>query len=368
SPTEWQCLGSWLPQFPTERLHIKQRQYGRYNKSTNMVFDLDELLSLVFKMCDQKNGGDHGEILNSDDVDDLSASDESESEELPSSAPFDPELDVDDDDDDDGGEVAISAPAAGHRSLTPFSLRGGSSAFSNRSHSIFECLDSVARLASSSVSPDKVTDGVFARPLPPRSRRKTSQPQSSCPVPAKKRGTPDYLVHPERWTHYSLEDVEETSDRDNRKAAHSFLSSLQQRKEPQESRGDTSCNTQQKLIFSRPSGLPNEQPADQPSAVRGKEKEPRLSHLEEEVEDEEGREKEMAEGRRTDQSVQKAEEVASDEERATRGVVDPPEERKQVQKEKYEEKEKMEEANPAFTSFRKPKRLNYRKNSGAEDN
>uniref|UniRef100_A0AAQ4QZ67 U5 small nuclear ribonucleoprotein TSSC4 n=1 Tax=Gasterosteus aculeatus aculeatus TaxID=481459 RepID=A0AAQ4QZ67_GASAC len=102
---------------------------------------------------------------------------------------------------------------------TPFNLRGGSSAFSNRSHSIFECLDSVARLASSSMSQDKSADGVFARPLPPRSLRKTSQPQSICPTPAKKRGVPDYLVHPERWTHYNLEDVEETSDQDNRKCS-----------------------------------------------------------------------------------------------------------------------------------------------------
>ncbi|XP_075947016.1 U5 small nuclear ribonucleoprotein TSSC4 isoform X2 [Anarhichas minor] len=331
-------------------------------------------------MCDQKNGGD----LNSDDVDELSASDESEPEELPSSAPFDPLLDDDDDDDDDGGEVEISAPAAGHKAQTPFSLRGGGSAFSNRSHSIFECLDSVARLASSSLTQDHVTDGVFTRPLPPRSRRKMSQPTSSCPTPAKKRGVPDYLVHPERWTHYNLEDVEETSDRDNRRAAHHFLSSLQQRKEQQESKSDTSCNIQRKMVFSRPSALPKEQPADQPSAVGGKEKATRLSHLEEE-EEEEGRERGMAGGRRTDESVEKAEERARDEEKDTKGAVGPPEEKKRVQKEKEEEeeeeeeakeeeeeeeeeKEKMEEANPAFTPFKKTKRMNYRKSSGREDN
>uniref|UniRef100_A0A8C2ZZ22 U5 small nuclear ribonucleoprotein TSSC4 n=1 Tax=Cyclopterus lumpus TaxID=8103 RepID=A0A8C2ZZ22_CYCLU len=311
-------------------------------------------------MCDQKNGGDHGAMLNSEDVDELSASDESEPEELHRSAPFDPELDDDDDDDDDddGGEVVISAPAAGHRVQTPFSLRGGSSAFSNRSHSIFECLDSVARLASSSRTQEKVTDGVFARPLPPRSRRKMSQPASTCPTPAKKRGVPDYLVHPERWTHYSLEDVEETSDKDNRKAAHHFLTSLQQRKGQQESQSDTSCN----IV-----------PADQLSVVRGKEKETRLSHLEEVVEDEEGREKEMAGGRRTDQRVEKAEERLRDEEKDTKGAVGPPEEKKRVQKETYEEEEEkemeeMEEANPAFTSFRKTKRMNYRKSSRQEDN
>ncbi|KAL6112657.1 tssc4 [Pungitius sinensis] len=310
-------------------------------------------------MCDQKNGG---ETLNREDEDELSASDDSEPEEIPSSAPFDPELDDDDDDDDDGGgEVEIFTPTSGHIAQTPFNLRGGSSAFSNRSHSIFECLDSVARLASSSMSQVNSTDGVFARPLPPKSLRKTSQPQSICPTPAKKRGVPDYLVHPDRWTHYNLEDVEETSDQDNRKAAHQFLSSLQQRKQQQqqESQSDPPCNVQQKMLFSRPGRLPKEQPSDQRLAVSGKEKETRLSHLVEEVEDEEGTEKEMAERRHTDQSVE--------EENDLRGAVAPPVENKRVQTETYEE-EKMEEAKPAFVPFRKTKRVNYRQSSGRDDN
>ncbi|XP_070764203.1 U5 small nuclear ribonucleoprotein TSSC4 [Enoplosus armatus] len=292
-------------------------------------------------MCDQKNGDKHG-----NDVDELSASDESETEERPSSAPFDPELDDDDDDDDDDGEVEISAPAAGHRAQSSFSLRGGGSAFSNRSQSIFDCLDSVARLAasSSSMKRDDVADGVFARPLPPRPGRKTSQPPPSCPTPAKKRGAPDYLVHPERWTHYSLEDVTETSDQGNSRAAHHFLSSLQQRTEQRDSPSDSTCNVQQKMIFSRPGAAMKEQPADLSSAARGKEKETHLSHLEEENEDEEGREKPG--GKRTDQSVEGAEEKEKGE----------------------EEEEKIEEANPSFTSFRKTKRKNYRKSSGREDN
>ncbi|XP_078112326.1 U5 small nuclear ribonucleoprotein TSSC4 [Sander vitreus] len=336
----------------------QQRQHGRY-RSTNMVIDLAELLILV-KMCDQKNCGDQGEMLNTDDVDELSASDESEPEERPSSAPFDPELDDDDDDDDYyGGEAEISALAAGHQAQSSFSLRGGSSAFSNRSHSIFECLDSVARPTASSLSQDNVTDGVFARPLPPHPSRKTSQPLSNCPTPAKKKGVPDYLVHPERWTRYSLEEVTMTCDKGNRWAAHNFLSSLQQRKELQESGSDSSCDIQQKIIFSRPSGLLTEQPAEQLSAVGGKE-ETHLSHLEEVDEDEEGAEKAR------NQSVEKAEERARDEEKDMRGVLDRPEKKKPVQKEKEEEEE--EEANPNFTSFRKTKRKNYRKSSGRDDN
>ncbi|XP_029318675.1 protein TSSC4 [Cottoperca gobio] len=349
----------------------QQRQHGHYNRSTNMVIDVARLPSLVVKMCDQKNGSDHG-----DDVDDLSASDESEPEERPSNDPFDPELDCDDDDDDDeghGAEVKLSAPAAGHRAQSAFSLRGGGSAFSNRSQSIFECLDSVARLASSSSSLNHhhVTDGVFTRPLPPPPSRKTSQPPPSCPTPAKKRGVPDYLVHPERWTHYSLEDVTETSDQGNSRAAHHFLSSVQQRKEQQESPSDSSCNMQHKMIFSRPSGLLKEQLTDPLSAGRdketclrhleeeeeeGREKETCLSHTEEEDEDEKDREKEMAAGRRTEQKGEKAEE------KDMKVAVSRPEEKKQVQE------EEGEEGGEAFTSFRKTKRKNYRKSSGREDN
>uniref|UniRef100_A0A3Q3IVZ3 U5 small nuclear ribonucleoprotein TSSC4 n=1 Tax=Monopterus albus TaxID=43700 RepID=A0A3Q3IVZ3_MONAL len=109
------------------------------------------------------------------------------------------------------GEVETSALAA----QPSFSLRGGSSAFSDRRHSIFDCLDSISPQTSSSTNQDHVTDGKFVRPEPPHPRRKTSQPPPTSPPPQKKRGVPDYLVHPERWTRYSLEDVPETSDGDN---------------------------------------------------------------------------------------------------------------------------------------------------------
>ncbi|CAK6961990.1 piggyBac transposable element-derived protein 4-like [Scomber scombrus] len=51
-------------------------------------------------MCDQEHASELSKILKADvdDVDDLSASDESDPEEQPCSASFDPELDIDDDD------------------------------------------------------------------------------------------------------------------------------------------------------------------------------------------------------------------------------------------------------------------------------
>ncbi|XP_022597999.1 protein TSSC4 [Seriola dumerili] len=261
--------------------------------------------------------------------------------------------DDDDDDDDDGGrgEAVISTSAA----QTSFSLRGGSSAFSDRSHSIFDCLDSVTQLTSSSVNQDHVTDGEFVRPQPPRPSRKTSHPPSTDPTPPKKRGVPDYLVHPERWTHYSLEDVSETSEQDNRRAAHNFLSSLRKERQP-----ESSCDIQQRMIFSRPNRLLKEQTADQLSAVRGKKRGMHLSHLEEE-EGAEGREGGKAGG--TEQSEEETGE------RDRRRAVGRPEEgnQKRVQKEQGEE-EKTEEVNPSFTSFRKTKSKIYRKSSEQEDN
>uniref|UniRef100_A0A3Q2VI95 U5 small nuclear ribonucleoprotein TSSC4 n=1 Tax=Haplochromis burtoni TaxID=8153 RepID=A0A3Q2VI95_HAPBU len=202
--------------------------------------------SVGVKMCDQKHVRQHGDMINSDDGDQLSASDESEPEQQPSRAPFDPDLDHSDDDDDD-----VCAPAAIPISQSSFSLSGGTSAFSDRSHSIFDCLDSIGRQTFSSLNQNTVADESSLH------SQNTSHPSSICPTPPKKRLVPDYLVHPERWTHYSLEDVNESSDQENSRVAYQFLSSL-----GQEARGSSPCDLQHKMIF-RPKQLPKEQPNDQ---------------------------------------------------------------------------------------------------------
>ncbi|XP_054426689.1 U5 small nuclear ribonucleoprotein TSSC4 isoform X2 [Pteronotus mesoamericanus] len=108
----------------------------------------------------------------------------------------------------------------------PFHLRGASSSFSQRSRSIFDCLEGVARQASHvglQTSPGH--HGGFKRPLAP-----SSQPLAKCPgraspspVPPRAPPVPDYVAHPERWTKYSLEDVAEASEQSNRAAALDFL-------------------------------------------------------------------------------------------------------------------------------------------------
>ncbi|XP_022073247.2 protein TSSC4 [Acanthochromis polyacanthus] len=292
-------------------------------------------------MCDEEHFGEHSEMFISDDVDQLSASDESEPE-----APPNKELDHGDDDDDDDDD---SVPAALHKAQDSFSLSGGCSAFSDRCHSIFDSLDSVDRQTSSSLSEDNIRDILCTQPPVPS--RKTSHLLSNRPTP-KTRGVPDYLLHPERWTHYSLEDVPETSNRDNSKVALSFLSSLQQ-----ERKVDSSCDIQQRMIFSRAKRLMEEQDSDQLSTVRAKERRMHLSHLEEEDE----RERET-EGSRTEKSVEKSEKKDKDEETDISGPACWPEDGKQVQKEK-----KLKESSQGFTYFRNTKAKNYRKSSECSD-
>lgn len=112
--------------------------------------------------------------------------------------------------------------------VQPFHLRDMSSTFSQRSHSIFDCLESAARQTPHSAPQTSVSDnGSFKRPLAPPSQtpagslsrmRGSTGPTRVLPVP-------DYVSHPERWTKYSLEDVAETSEQSNRDAALAFLSS-----------------------------------------------------------------------------------------------------------------------------------------------
>lgn len=286
------------------------------------------------KMCDQRPAREHSQKINSDDVDQLSDSDNSEPEEQPCRAPFDPDLDHDDDDDDDD-DLCATAPV--HTTPSSFSLSGGSAAFSDRSHGIFDCLDSIDKQTFSSLNRSAVPDE------PPLYSQKTNPPPSVRPTPPKKRGVPDYLVHPERWTHYSLEDVSETSDQENSRVAHEFLASLA--REPE---ADSSCDIQQKVMFSRPKQLPKEQPTDELSPLRAKRM--HLSHL---LEEEEGEEAE--ERKKTKESLEKTERGQKYEEEATSGAV------------LREEEKKIEESGSHFTS-KSMKAKNYRKRSRCEDN
>ena len=95
---------------------------------------------------------------------------------------------------------------------------GGDSDFQGRSHSIFGCLDKL--------EPEQKTE-----------KSETGSKSLGAPARAPKR-VPDHVLHPEKWTKYSLEEdgTEKnagmlTSDALNRHAALSFMDEIRKRKE-----------------------------------------------------------------------------------------------------------------------------------------
>lgn len=125
--------------------------------------------------------------------------------------------------------------------VQPFHLKGMSSSFSQRSQSIFDCLEGAAKQAMPSMAEDNVMDGRFKRPLPPPSLSskmpaenigRPSRPPPSCKSSPT---VPDYVAHPERWTKYSLEDVSESNDKTNRSVAMEFLEGLKKSRMEQSS-------------------------------------------------------------------------------------------------------------------------------------
>lgn len=144
-----------------------------------------------------------------------------------------------------------------------FRLTGGSSGFCDRSRDIFAQLDSAAKLTSKDLGEDNILDGTFARPAPPSppqaAPRKCGPETTKKQPPGKK--LPDYLEHPERWTHYSLEDIAETSDKKNSQVAHQYIQSLQDSKKSQKDTIETftpafnqdhSSKSENKIVFTKP--------------------------------------------------------------------------------------------------------------------
>ncbi|XP_036055651.1 protein TSSC4 [Onychomys torridus] len=156
-------------------------------------------------------------------------------------------------DDPPSPPTGISTTAA-----QPFLLRGMSSTFSQRSHSIFDCLESAARQALPSAPQTSVADnGSFKRPVAPPSQtpaRNLSRVHEST-GPTRVPPVPDYVSHPERWTKYSLEDVAEGSEQSNRDAALAFLGSRSQASPtdyvPSFNQDPSSCG-KGRVVFTKP--------------------------------------------------------------------------------------------------------------------
>lgn len=174
-------------------------------------------------------------------------------------------------DDVSGGSDGSGGPLlAPHRSpVQPFHLKGMSSSFSQRSQSIFDCLEGAAKRAVPSLAEDNVIDGSFKRPLPPpnlsnkTATENVGRQSRKLPSPQRSPAVPDYVAHPERWTKYSLDGVSETSDKANRSIAMEFLEGLKKTREEQcatrsESYSpsfnqDASSSGVGRIVFTRPS-------------------------------------------------------------------------------------------------------------------
>ncbi|CAI5763264.1 Hypothetical predicted protein [Podarcis lilfordi] len=152
--------------------------------------------------------------------------------------------------------------------VQPFHLKGMSSSFSQRSQSIFDCLEGAAKRAVPSMAEDNVIDGRFKRPLPPPNISSKVAAESigrqSKPPPAPKSSpaVPDYVAHPERWTKYSLDDVSESSDKTNRSIAMEFLEGMKKTRGEQRSASpesytpsfnqDPSSSGAGRIVFTKP--------------------------------------------------------------------------------------------------------------------
>ncbi|XP_059620278.1 U5 small nuclear ribonucleoprotein TSSC4 [Phlebotomus argentipes] len=83
-------------------------------------------------------------------------------------------------------------------------------------------------------------ESIFKRP---------EAPISQCLRP---RQRPDYQVHPDKWTKYSLDDVD-TSERTNTAAAFAFLAECEQRRRDEESQEDK--EGPEKIVFKKSAKL-----------------------------------------------------------------------------------------------------------------
>ncbi|XP_036136998.1 protein TSSC4 [Molossus molossus] len=142
--------------------------------------------------------------------------------------------------------------------VQPFHLRGTSSTFSQRSRSIFDCLEGVARRPAPPTAQAGVGGGgSFEQPLVPSGQplAESSSRASQSLVPPRVPPVPDYVAHPERWTKYSLEDVAEASEQSNRAAAMDFLGSQSLTAPsdyaPSFNQDPSSCGAG-RVVFSRP--------------------------------------------------------------------------------------------------------------------
>ncbi|KAL4642130.1 protein TSSC4 [Arapaima gigas] len=299
-------------QIDSHRSAILTELCGIVSSSQNLVKELQALVVLTDPekgklLQSQANAlgsaresrvkGDQKKLRGTDNSDDLS-----DTESLSDSEPELPPVTLGNTVEDlssSESESSDEEPPEGHAGSNEplFQLKGMSAGFSSRSHSIFDGLESSAKLATPGLGEDNIIDKTFVRPmLPPVTRTKKEgnkislPPNKSCTKSALcSKRVPDYVAHPERWTKYSLEDVPETSNSKNSQVAQEYIHGLQQQRQMQ-----STVNTQKsftpvfnqdhssmydgKIVFSRPGQGSEAQLEHKP--VGSKKSEVGLCHLE----------------------------------------------------------------------------------------
>ncbi|KAL7831101.1 hypothetical protein SRHO_G00306030 [Serrasalmus rhombeus] len=150
---------------------------------------------------------------------------------------------------------------------------------------------------TATLADDNVLDGTFARPAPPSPPQSAQRKFGGTKKVSSAKRIPDYLAHPERWTCYSLDDVPETSDKQNSQVAHEFIRGLQERRRSLEAteepftpafNQDHSSSSEHKIIFTKPSQASKDEGKTANKVERAKKSEVGLGHLDAGQEDEEG--------------------------------------------------------------------------------
>ncbi|CRK90183.1 CLUMA_CG003897, isoform A [Clunio marinus] len=78
--------------------------------------------------------------------------------------------------------------------------------------------------------------------------KRPNLPISKC---LKSRKQPDYVKNPNKWQHYSLDDVSDTSERMNTSAAFSFLKEIEARKDSESVMNIDDENNTSKIVFKK---------------------------------------------------------------------------------------------------------------------
>eukprot|EP00118_Oscarella_pearsei_P020873 m.230953 g.230953 ORF g.230953 m.230953 type:complete len:155 (+) comp40063_c0_seq22:71-535(+) len=130
----------------------------------------------------------------------------------------------------------------------PFTLSGAQGDFQARASAVFDSIKTETRS-------DTAVESVL---MPPPSIPRRQEPSRQKQRRKAKPSTPDHVAHPEKWTKYSLQEVNVCSEAQNSKTALNFLSEIRQRKKASDESGMAEDESQ-KVMFKKADNLLTEE-------------------------------------------------------------------------------------------------------------